>query len=250
MRGRHICGFTLIELMISIALVVITLSIGVSTLMDFGALTREVDYDKSLKNANAQLRELRQAKFDSLPPEILEVNAQGEVQLSRGHIIAGTLSVARSDSLAEVTVRETDPVKGTVRLNPTLAGQKVIVNYRFQMADRSEVHFADENLQIRLSNRPVKKVESVWLVEGEVLTAARFELSPDGLVTVDKAKPGQLIAVDYWGGRLQNRVQARFLNSEFQESQRPTELKELIVSEKYGGGFRLSLPLLKVVRHD
>lgn len=235
-------GLTLIELMISIAILAIFLAIPMTGLSGSRALSREDDYRWALNNARSQKAWLEAADFETLPPQRLVVAGDGSVRLAQSDIIRSTIMV---DGRAVPASRFAD---GRLFLGKERAGQKVVVNYQFTLPDRNEAHFLDEQHQITLQNLPLRTVDKVWRAEGDRLLPLQPSASDlaAGKLSFADTPPGTLLVVDYRGGRWSNRVSSSFLNANLQPTSTPTDTKLLDVQENYGGAWRMSLPLLKV----
>lgn len=243
-RGRR-AGFTLIELMISIAILAIVGAIAVSSLMQFRGITRERDYSRALHDAQEQIFKLRQADFDSLPPEVKTVGEDGMVKLSQTNLAKGSVKVLTADGLKPVEPQSVSLENGIVTLGSGLKGQRVIIDYRYPLVTRGEAQFLSPDGSVRLENGPVRKVEAVYLASGDKLTkTSAFTLQGDQLSV--KAGTSQLVVVDYLGGDWSNQVRGRFLDQDLQPTSQPSEIKTLTVEEPYVGAMSLALPLLKV----
>jgi prepilin-type N-terminal cleavage/methylation domain-containing protein len=244
MAGRR-KGFTLIELMISIAILAIFLSIPVAAIHGLQGLQREEDYRFALVNARSQLQRLRSESFDALPPQSVRVGPGGWASLGHADLLESSVTVRRAGQ--EVATRSVDAAKGRVLLDPSLTGQTVVVDYEYFVPDRNEAHLLGDDASVTLENLPLRKVEAVWIARGESLRASRsFQADlARGRVTVKDAPKGALVLIDYAGGRLRNKVSGHFLDQSFTPTPKPTRTKLLEVSEQYGGEWRLSLPLLK-----
>jgi prepilin-type N-terminal cleavage/methylation domain-containing protein len=247
MRVRgHRWGFTLIEMMISIAILAILGSIAVSSLFQFTGISRQRDHSRALHEAEGQIFQLRQTSFDSLPPEVETVGENGTVNLAQRNLVAGSVKVRTADDLKEFAPQSVSLENGTITLGTALKGRRVIVDYRFSLPTMGEAHFLGSD-GIRLENTPVRKIEAVYLASADKLTkTSAFTLQGDLLKV--KAAKGQLVVVDYLGGAWSNQVSGRFLDPSLQSTAQPSDTKMLTVEEPYRGPFRLTLPLLKVRR--
>lgn len=242
-QGR---GFTLIELMISIAIVAITLSIATSAFTNFVALSRALRYERSLNNAEHQLEYIRSQPFGSVPPQVVQAKSDGTIHLSQRHLVEGTVEVLNPKNGRQVPFETVSLKDGTLRVNSAMAGKKLVVDYQFTLPDRNESHFVRDDRTIQLQNRPVIAIDAVFVADGEKLRElSDYELSDEGVLTLPKLRPGQLVVVDYLGEEYQNRIEGEFLGPRLRARLLPTETKRLVVGEKYSGGWRLSLPLFK-----
>ncbi len=239
---RRFGAFTLIELMISIAIITIFLSIPFGALQSSRSLTREDDYRWALANARAQKSRLQAIPFEQLPPEHLRVASDGTVKLSQNEIIEGSLTVNGKPH----QVDKDQP--GRLLVGKQFAGQTVTVDYQFSLPEQNEAHFVDDQSAVQLRNLPLLKVEKAWLVQGDRWTPIVPEtVDPQtGRLTFPKLSSGSLVVVDYHGKRWRNLVSSRFLDSSFRPTAQPTGTKLLEVGEEYGGALRMSLPMIKV----
>lgn len=235
-------GLTLIELMISIAILAIFLAIPVTGLQGLKSLSREDDYRWALANARGQKEWLLSVDFDQLPPEQLTVSRDGFIQLSQDEVIGETITVD-GRPLPNLSLE-----KRRLFLGKDRAGQKVTVNYEFSLPDHNEAHFLDEARQVTLQNSPVQKLEAVWLAQGDRLVPTQAGSSDlaSGRLSFPELSPGTLVVIDYRGDRWGNRLSGQFLDDSFQPTGTPSNIKLFEVKEWYGGGWRLTLPLVKV----
>ena len=161
MRGS-IRAFTLIELMIGIAILAIFLAVPFGALQSSNSLNRESDYRWALANARTQKSRLQQTDFEKLPPQRLRVAADGTVSVDQEDIIDGSITVNGK------TLNETLH-HGRLLVGKEFAGKTVTVNYRFSLSEQNEAHFLDAQRTVRLENAPLVRVEKVWLVRGDTL---------------------------------------------------------------------------------
>ncbi|MEW6283331.1 MAG: prepilin-type N-terminal cleavage/methylation domain-containing protein [Candidatus Eremiobacterota bacterium] len=80
-------AFSLIEIMIVIAVVVVMIGISTGALSLYGVLQREKDYRHALADARHQLRWLRAQPFRALPPEVLTVDSRRTVRPSQRNLV-------------------------------------------------------------------------------------------------------------------------------------------------------------------
>ena len=232
MRRR---GFTLIEIMITIALIAILLATTSVAWLGLGQLRREGDFRFALQAARQQLGALEAAPFDSLPPQVLTVGPHGELKLSHRDLVPGTLRVTRLDSGGAVNATALG----------SLAGQRVVADYEYFLPGRNEAEVVGPGGKVALWNVPAVRVEAVRSVRGTQLTPVTgWQLSPDRLsLQVPPALEGRAVEVDYLGQRVRNRARGRFLDEQLRELDRPSPIKLMEIREDYGqqvGALRLT----------
>ncbi len=233
-------AFTLIEIMICIALLSIFFSIAIHRADTSGWLSKESDYRYALRNARLQLEDLRAADFDSLPPQQVKVGRDGWVQLAHGQLVPRSLR-CRSK------IRNLDETRGRVQLD-TPAGSVVVVDYAFFAGDHGEAHTIPSSppYRVTLRNSPVLRVEKATVYSGSHGRSATYRQVGEQLEFAPELA-GQVVSVDYSGSRVRNQVSGLFLDGRLRASQQPTDTKLLYVQETYGqqGIAKLQLSLVK-----
>lgn len=240
-RGRG-TGFTLIEIMISIAILAIMGSIAVSSVVQFRGAVRERGYQRSLRDGQAQLLALRQASFDRLPPEVVKVGEGGKIRLSQTDLVAGSVKVRQGGK--ELAPASLSLEQGTLVVAPGLKGQSVVVDYRFRVGSRGEAFFAAKDGSVALgSARPVK---AVFAAQGDKLKPLSGYRAEGATLKLPASAADGLVVVDFGAGPDSNEVEGQFLDKALQPSNQPTDTKMLTVREPYRGPFRMALSLIKV----
>ena len=243
---RKVGAFTLIELMICIAILAIILIIPMTAAGSLHWLSREKDYRFALRNARHQLGTLRKTPLDDLPPQTLVVGSQGWVQLAHSDIVPDSVVAAGQPPL------EVDAEHGRVRLS-SAQGSKVIVDYHYYVADQGEAHTIPANapFQANLTNSPVRRIVSVQLAQGQQLTPlspAKYRLDQaSGTLDLDPALAGKVIVIEYLGERIRNQVSGQFLNADLLPDSQAGPAKLMRIQESYGPGQQgqMSLTLVK-----
>ena len=237
MRGRS-RAFTLIELMICIAIFTIFLGITIHRADTVGWLAQESNYRFALRSARQQLDQLRQESFESLPPQQLKVGRDGWVQLGHRQLVPNSLKTSAS-------VRKLDPEKGRVQLKAS-TGTSVIVNYAYFVADQGEAHTIAPDGRITLRNSPVLKVDRVLLYQGSHSAPVGYAVQGDQL-QFPLTLTGKVVQVDYSGGSVRNQVSGTFLDDQLQMTSKASRCKLIFVQEAYGrdGVARMQLSLVK-----
>ena len=237
MRGRA-RAFTLIELMICIAIFSIFLGITIHRADTVGWLAQESNYRFALRSARQQLDQLRQESFQSLPPQQLKVGRDGWVQLAHGQLVPNSLKTTPG-------VRQLDLDKGRVQLEAP-AGASVIVDYAYFVPDQGEAHTIAADGRISLRNSPVLKVDRVQLFHGSQSSSVGYKLHGNQL-EFPASLAGKVVQVDYSGGSVRNQVSGMFLDDQLHTTSKASRCKLLFVQEAYGqaGVARMQLSLVK-----
>lgn len=241
-RGNR--AFTLIELMIAIAILAIIIAVPKGALHGLNRLAREDNYRHALANARYQLEQMRQEDYDSLPPQLLTVDANGQVKVSRKFLNADSVKVYREGQPVEARV----VAPGIYQVDAGLKGQKVVVNYSFALPDKGEALVVDERGEVELHNRPVVEVVAVHRAAGDKLTKLDgFKLldRDSGRLQVGAQHAGQVVLVDYLGESVRNHLESSFLDAELLPTNKPGEAKLLKVVEQYGGVLCMKLELVR-----
>ena len=220
-------AFTLIEIMICIALLAIFFSIAVQRADTGDWLSHESDYRFALRNARNQLEELRNLPFDSLPPQRLKAEAGGWVQLAHFPLLPDSVQ-------SKAPLLSLDLERGRVQLQAS-QGDLVVVNYAYYLSDVGEAHTvpAAPPYRISLRNAPVLQVERVQSYQGTQVRPASFRRIGDEL-EFSSELAGRVVSVDYSGARVRNQISGVFLNSRLQPTDQPSDCKLLYVKEAYG----------------
>jgi prepilin-type N-terminal cleavage/methylation domain-containing protein len=220
-------AFTLIEVMICIALLAIFFGIAIQRANTGDWLSHESDYRFALRNARNQLEELRSLPFDGLPPQRLKAEAGGWVQLAHFPLVPDSLR-------CQAAVLSLDLERGRVQLEAT-QGAQVVVNYAYYLSDVGEAHTVPSTPPYRVSlrNTPVLAIERVRTYQGQRIRPATFRCIGDEL-EFGPELAGRVISVDYSGERIRNQVSGVFLSPGLQPSDAPTDCRLLYVKEAYG----------------
>ena len=243
MRGNR-AGFTLIELMISVALLAIMLGVSTSFLMEFGAHQRQLEYSNSLEQAPAQLQQLRDIPFGSLPPQVLKVSQGGMVKLPPYRILASSLKVKEADSGKVIDSAKFVPDKNAVSLSGVAVGKKVVVDYEFVVPHREQAFFVSPQGEVVIDGVGEVEIVGARVAAGNRLTPlTEFKLAGRRLQVSSKLA-GKLVVLEYLDQSC-NRVGGKFLSQDLQISKGPTKTRLLEVSEPFEGGWRMRLPILR-----
>lgn len=191
-------GFTLIEVMIAIAILAIVGAVPLSASHSVRALQRETDASLALRAMEAHLAALRKAPYAELSPRSLTVGAGG--WLTPGPQYLASVRVTQKGQA--VPLLEQAGARVRVGLAP---GTPVQAEFSYYIGGEGETHLATSR-QVTLSNAPVVRVERVWLAQGESLVPLTgFRVNGDHL-ELPAAAEGKIVCVDYLGGRVQTKV--------------------------------------------
>ncbi len=245
-------GFTLIEIMISVAILAIVTAVPLASWDTLGALTREQDYRLAARSAQMQVELLREAPLASLPPRQLKVPAGGVIDLGVNNLVADSVTLRRPDGTPLGAPLRVELATGRVHLERGWAGRPVVVNYRFggvTGTGHGEAYTVDSEGHVSLQNTPVTRVTRVTLAQGErlsPLTSWRLVDPAQGVLHVP-GLAGRVVLVDYGGQRLKREVSGEFRGELLEAQTTPSPFKLLQVTVTYAGGARkVSLSVLRV----
>lgn len=225
--GIRIRAFTLIELMICIALLSIWMAVPIAATANLHAVTREEHVREALRNARLQLARLERTPFEQLPPRVVRGR---EVRLQEGCV-----EVRAREGGREIPARVEG---GRVRFDRNV---EAVVDYAFLPALEGEAHTVRGAVR---TNLPLQEVLAVRLARGERSSPLSGWSARDGLLHLPAGLEGQVVEVDYRSSKLQLRITGKFLDESLRPSDRPTRLKLIELTELYGpreGGLRLTL---------
>jgi prepilin-type N-terminal cleavage/methylation domain-containing protein len=246
-------GFSLIEVMICIALLAIILPVAFSVMNSFRWFAGEENYKYALFQAKNQAKLLRSMPFDSLPPEVKTIPSTGTFRLSQSRVLPETVKIyCGGQPLLEKHWR----IEGNeVKLSGSFAGKTVVIEYGFALPDSGEAVTVPRKppCEVTLLNSPVREIEEIRSVSGtsfSALSPGSYSLDKSrGTVVFDKSLSGKVIECDYYGGRMGNYASGTFLTEKLQPSRRPTDIKTISITETYGGNInRFKISFLKVRR--
>jgi len=243
MRGGK--AFTLIEIMVTVAIAAIVFAIATSTYMQFGGLQRQVEYDHSLTQSSSQLDMLREADFESLPPETRRVEKDQTVKLARDTILESSIVVRDAAGGLPLTGWTFEPASSKLRFEQPPSQGTVVVEYEFFLGSQNLTQFSDSQARIKLPGGPGFRLEQVSLAEGDKLETLSEYRQQGEYLQLPTHLSNKLIVLDYYDEEGKNKVSGSFLDANFQRTTGVTATKLIEVQEPFAGGWKMSLPLLK-----
>ena len=254
-------GFTLIEIMICIAIVAILFTAGLRAMSGYHWLTREAYYSSAVRQVNIQKKLVDKMPFDSLSPQVLTIPDEGQIQLAHSNILEDSikLSVYNNNTNGftpmqlDSSLLNVDIEKGTILfLDPDMKGKKVVVKYDFLLPDYGEPVTVPKNApyDIELFNSPAKSIVKIELVENNKCTEIPLHKvtiwENSGKIGFDKEYAGKVVRVTYIGGIIKNICSGEFLDDDLVPSIKPTQLKMVQIRESYNGKEDIKTGVLKV----
>ena len=185
-------GFTLIEVMIVIAILAIVAAVPLTALHNVRSLQRETDAALALRSLDAHLASLHAAPFSSLSPVRCKVGPGGWVTPGPRY-------------LAEV--RGAVAVEGSRARLKAPAGTTAEVSFSYYLPEVGELHVVNSR-HVTLLNAPVLHVERVQLAQGErMVPVSGWKWTSEGLELPPSCE-GKVVSVDYLGGRVRALVRS------------------------------------------
>lgn len=226
-------GFTLLEIMIALAIMAILLTGHIEFIREINAVQRQQDFLRAARQAERQLQELNQIPFEQLPPQLLSPDSEGWLQLAQTDVEPTALRVERLEGEpGPVPLRSLEARSGRVRVASELAGQMLMVNYAYFACDSGETVRVGRDGRVQLANQPVIRVERVLLAHGEQLSPFRdWRFTPETGLQLGPSARGGVAVVDYRGQTLANQVQGQFLSRDLRRQSTPSNIKLITLSE-------------------
>jgi len=240
-------AFTLIEVMISIALIAILLTGELRVYHSLSRLRRNSEYASAGGQARDLLAQLRKLPFDKLPPQLLKADRQGWVQLGQTHVDADSIRVHRLSGPPEgVSLRQSRPQEGRLQVDPKLCGQSFWIEYDFWGLQRNEVHRVPRDGLLHLERGPVIGVDRVSLAQGDRLLPTQEFTLESGQIRLGEAARGRVAVVDYRGQNSSCRIRGQFVDEQLRPQQAPSSIKLLEVRSRYQGHEEFCVSLLRM----
>ncbi|MCD4785604.1 MAG: prepilin-type N-terminal cleavage/methylation domain-containing protein [Candidatus Eremiobacteraeota bacterium] len=255
-------GFTLIEVMICIAIIAIVVTTGAKLIKNYNWMARETHYSDAVRQMKAQKKIISTKSFNSIPPEIHILPKNGKIRLSNNNIIKDTIKISTRDKNGagrhfsqNLPVENFNLDEGNntlVILGNNLQGKEILVNYKYILPDRGEAATVPEKspYEIRLFNSPIVKLENVELVKGNKFTpisSKDYSYKEDSnVICFDKKYAGKVIRVTYIGGAIKSVCSSEFIDEKLQPATNLTGMKFVKIVENYGLKHNIEIGILKV----
>ncbi len=255
-------GFTLIEMMICIAIIAIMFTATIRVMTAYHWMIKETYYSSALRQMNIQEKIIGDTPFDKMPPEVLSVPDDGRLQLSNKHIINDSVKIQLLDNKSQgfagshfidASLFNVDNETGVVTiLDPACKGKKVIAAYSFLLPDYGEAFTIPKNepYEIELFNAPALSIENIEMVNDNRFTAVPLQkvrfFEKTRKLGFDKELAGKIIRVSYIGGIIRNTCSGEFLDDDLKPSSTPTGIKLMKIRESYGGKQDIETGVMKV----
>ena len=255
-------GFTLIELMIGIAIVAIMFSATIRTMTAYHWMKMETYYSSAIRQMNIQEKIVEDMPFDKMPPEVLTVPDDGRLQLSHKHIVNNSVKIQLLDNKSQgfagprfigESLLSVDSGSGLVTIfDPSFKGKKVIAYYNFMLPDYGEAATVPKNApyEIELFNSPVVSIDNIEIVQDNRFTSIPLQkvrfFEDARKLSFDKELAGKIVRVTYLGGIIKNTCSGEFLDDDLKPSSIPTGIKLLKIRESYGGKQDIETGVMKV----
>lgn len=243
-------AFTLIEVMIAMSLLTIFLGGELAISASFRQLQRQEAHSAAARNAEEQLLQLQQVPFVQLPPQILQPDPQGWLQLGQIDVDPSSLALVNlQGNLEKIAILEVEPLGGRVRVDKRWSGQPLRVDYAFYASDRNEAQRVPSTGRVHLENQPVVRISQVWLAQGGQLRAYKdWRWQPQGELELGPAARGRVVVVDYRAQTIANRVSGQFLDQQLRPQDAPSPIKLLTLQESYVGHGAFSVTTLRMAQ--
>jgi prepilin-type N-terminal cleavage/methylation domain-containing protein len=242
-------AFTLIEMMITLALLAILLTSQGSILHSLARLQRQQHFIAANRQAQRQLQEINGTPFLLLPPQVLTPDRAGWIQLGQPDIDEKSLRIHTLEGeVRTLEPLQVEPAKGRVRLAAPWAGQNLLVDYAFYACERGETHRIGTDGTIQLEDPPAR-VERIWQAAGDSTSPfTDWQFHPQSGLRLGPSAPGRVLIVDYRGKERANRVEGRFLSLDLLPQDTPSPIKLLKLREVSEGGPRFSLTTVRTAQ--
>lgn len=239
-------AFTLIELMIAIAIIAIVFGVATASYLELGAFQRRLEYGESLVQSTSQLEVLRKENFDALPPQVATLDKTGRFKLSRDFVVADSIKVSDAKTGAEITDWIFNAEGNSVNFKLPVAGRTVTIEYEYCLPSTNSTYFCDSSGNIPFRLGTGVKVRGVLVASGEQLRPMTDYKIADGRIVFSPSLAKKLIVLDYVDEKNCNRVSGCFLDEQLRKTKKVSGTKLLEVREPFRtGGWRMSLPLIK-----
>jgi len=230
-------GFTLIEIMISIALLAIVVPAAFHILNSFKWFSHEENYRYALFQAEAQIDSLKSQPFESLPPFVVTAEKDGKVRLPGRHIIQDSIRLyLEGQQLPASSFTNKD---GVLSITGAFQGKRLVAECRVLLPSLQEAVSVPDKapFEVHLQNSPVKEITEIREVKGSSfrpLAGSVCTAKKDDIVTVNGSLAGQVLDFTYYGERLSICMNGVFVTDELKETRRASSLKLITLEQVYG----------------
>lgn len=238
-------GFTLIETMVSLALVSLMVSCAFFLGADLLWISHETDYHNAVRLLKLNKGIIKGMTFDSLPPEVKTIPPSGIITLSNRFIVP--------ESIVIIPPKDVEILPGDYDVNydqgivqfasGKFLGKNIIVIYSFYLPDSFEVTRVPKTspYEVQLFNTPVRQVLRVELIQNSTKSILREDKykweNESGKITFDSSLAGKVVQVSYLGKKIESVVSGKFLNPDnLEPAEDATSIKLIKIKEIYGGG--------------
>lgn len=241
-------AFTLIEMMITIALLAMMLGASMEMMGSSQALRRQKEMLSASRQAEKQLRRLQSIPFENLPPQILKPDSQGWIQLGQPDLEKESLQLQPLEGdLAGLKVENLEVETGRLRVNSKWAGRPISLNYSCYLCDQGETHRLGADARLELENSPPRRIERILRARGDELSPFQdWSFQAQTGLRLGPSARGQVLMIDYRGGLRANRLSGRFVDEQLRVQTAPSNFKLLRLEETFAGHARLTVSSLKV----
>jgi len=230
-------GFTLIEIMISIALLAIVLPVAFHILNSFKWFSHEKNYRYALFQAEAQIDSLKSQPFESLPPFVVKAGKDGKVRLPGRHIIQDSIRLYSEGQ--HLPASSFSYGNGFLSVTGAFRGKIIVAECRVRLPSLQEAVSVPDKppFEVHLLNRPVTEIIEVRAVKGSSFRQLNRSICTavkDDTVTVDGSLAGQVLDFTYYGDRLNICMNGVFVDDDLKETRRASSLKLITLEQVYG----------------
>lgn len=166
-------GMTLIEVMITVAILAIVIAIGSRNISSYQWMNKEIYYSSALRQGERQKNDIETASFDSLPPEVLIIPENGVLKLSNKYVDEESIRIyimAQNNKELSSQSYTFNPLTSEIHISTQqnripYKGEKALVSYAFLIPDSPEPVLVPETepYRIELFNSPIQEVVKVEL---------------------------------------------------------------------------------------
>lgn len=230
-------GFTLIEVMISIAILAIVIPAAFHILNSFKWFSHEDNYSYALFQAEAQIDSLKSQPFQSLPPFAVTAGSDGACRIPQKHVIPESIKIFSGGR--PVPCRTFDAGAGTLSVDSNLKGKSLVVHCRVMLPSIEEAVTVPDKapFEVHLQNSPVTSISEVREISGssfKTLPQSRCLSVKDDTVTLDKSLAGRVVDFTYYGERLSICMTGTFVTDDLKETHSQSQLKLVTIEQVYG----------------